>query len=121
MEGEGGRTAGRPLSSQSAKRYPGDMSAMAKIPLNLNEDSQPVSELEAKAAELLRRVQETRRPVVLTEDGKGAAVLVDLESYQDLLEEIEILRDVHRGLADAEAGRVTPHDEARARLLARYS
>ena len=94
---------------------------MAKISLNLKDDIQPISELEAKAASLLRQVQDTRRPVVLTESGKGAAVLVDLESYQGLLEEIELLRDVHRGLADAEAGRVTPHEEARTRLMARYS
>ena len=94
---------------------------MAKIPLNLAEDIQPASGLEDKAADLLRQVQETRRPVVLTESGRGAAVLVDLETYQGLLEEIELLRDVHRGLADAEAGRVTSHEEAKARLLARYS
>jgi predicted transcriptional regulator len=46
---------------------------------------------------------------------------VDLETYQGLLEEIELLRDVHRGLADAEAGRTVPHEEAMDRLLARYS
>jgi prevent-host-death family protein len=94
---------------------------MAKIPLNLAEDVQPISELEAKAADLLRQVQETRRPVVLTESGRSAAVLVDLDTYQNLLEEVELLRDVHQGLADAEAGRVTAHEEARARLLSRYS
>jgi predicted transcriptional regulator len=56
---------------------------MANDPLKTRQDVQPVSELEAKAADLLR--------------------------------------DVHRGLADAEAGRVVPHEEARARLLSRYS
>jgi predicted transcriptional regulator len=35
-------------------------------------------------------------------------------------EELELLRDVQRGLADVEAGRVVAHDVARARLLARY-
>jgi antitoxin YefM len=94
---------------------------MAKIPLNLAEDIQPISDLEARATDLLRQVQETRRPVVLTEKGKGAAVLVDLESYQNLMEEIELLRDVHQGLADAEAGRVTSHEEAQIRLIARYA
>jgi predicted transcriptional regulator len=66
-------------------------------------------------------VRETRRPVILTESGQTTAVLVDLETYQGLLEEIDLLRDVHRGLADAEAGRTVPHEEAMARLLARYS
>lgn len=36
------------------------------------------------------------------------------------LEALDLLRDVYRGLADVEAGRVVPHDEARVRLLARY-
>ena len=35
-------------------------------------------------------------------------------------EDLELLRDVQRGLADVEAGRVVAHDVARARLLARY-
>ena len=94
---------------------------MARNPRQTQEDTQPAAELEVKARELLRQVQETRRPVVLTESGKGAAVLVDFESYLDLLEEVELLRDVHRGLADVEAGRVVPHEVVRARLLARYS
>jgi prevent-host-death family protein len=94
---------------------------MAKTSLLLPEDSQPASDLEKRAVDLLRRVRETRRPVALTESGQTTAVLVDLETYQDLLEEIELLRDVHRGLADAEAGRTVPHEEAMTRLLARYS
>ncbi len=94
---------------------------MAKTSPILPEDSQPASDLAKKAAALLRQVRETRRPVALTESGRTTAVLVDLETYQGLLEEIELLRDVHRGLADAEAGRTVPHEEAMARLLARYS
>jgi antitoxin YefM len=93
---------------------------MARRSFYLTEDIQPAADLQSKAEGLLRKVQETRRPVVLTEEGRGTAVLVDIDSYQSLLEELELLRDVHRGLADVEAGRVVPHDEARARLLARY-
>jgi prevent-host-death family protein len=93
---------------------------MARLPINRPEETQPISELEARTAEILRQVRDTRRPVVLTQGGQGTAVLVDFESYQDLLEELELLRDVHRGLADVAAGRVVPHDEARTRLLARY-
>ncbi len=93
---------------------------MARIVFDLTDDIHPATDLQSAAERLLHQVQETRRPVVLTREGKGAAVLVDVESYQALLDELALLRDVHRGLADAEAGRVTPHDEARARLMARY-
>jgi len=40
--------------------------------------------------------------------------MVDVEGYESLVEELALLRDVHRGLADVEAGRVIPHDEVRA-------
>jgi antitoxin YefM len=93
---------------------------MAKTMFDLTEDIQPAADLQSRAEGLLRQVRDTRRPVVLTEEGRGTAVLVDIASYQSLLEELDLLRDVHRGLADVEAGRVVPHDEARARLLARY-
>ncbi len=94
---------------------------MAKPSPNLPENTRPASDLEERAADLLRQVRETRRPVVFTEIGRSSTALVDLEAYQGLLDEIDLLRDVHRGLADAEAGRVTPHEEAMASLLARYS
>ncbi|MBW8877125.1 MAG: type II toxin-antitoxin system Phd/YefM family antitoxin [Acidobacteria bacterium] len=93
---------------------------MAKRAFDLTEDIQPAADLQTQAEGLLRKVHDTRRPVVLTQEGRGTAVLVDIHTYQSLLEELDILRDVHRGLADVEAGRVVPHDEARARLLARY-
>ncbi|HEY2293444.1 MAG TPA: type II toxin-antitoxin system prevent-host-death family antitoxin [Thermoanaerobaculia bacterium] len=94
---------------------------MAKRAFDLTEDIQPVADLQTQAEGLLRKVRDTGRPVVLTEEGKGTAVLVDIQTYQSLLDELDLLRDVQRGLADIEAGRVVPHDEARARLLDRYN
>ena len=94
---------------------------MPRILFDMTEDIHPADDLRVKAEDLLRQVQETKRPIVLTQGGKETAVLVDVDSFQSLLEELELLRDVHRGLADIEAGRVVSHEEARARLMARYS
>lgn len=93
---------------------------MSRLDFDLEADIQPVTEFRASTAEFLDRVRETGRPMVLTQKGRGAAVLVDIHSYQALIDEVELLRDVHRGLADIEAGRVVPHEDARARLLGRY-
>jgi len=93
---------------------------MPSFLFDMAEDIHPAAELPSRGEELLRQVRETRRPIVLTQEGKGAAVLMDVASFQSLIEENDLLRDVHRGLADVEAGRVVPHEEARARLLARY-
>ena len=94
---------------------------MARRAFDLTLDSQPAADLQTQAEGLLRRVRETKRPVILTQGGKETAVLVDINTYQSLLEELDLLRDVHRGLADVEAGRVVPHEEARARLVSYVS
>lgn len=93
---------------------------MAHLSLNLETDIQPVSDFRANAATMLKRVKETGRPLVLTQNGRGTAVLLDVAEYQALLEENELLRDVQRGLADVSAGRTVSHAEARERLLARF-
>ena len=92
---------------------------MAREPHDLLEDV-PVADLRTRMETILEQIQSTRRPVVVTQEGQDAAVLVDIESYRSLLEELELLKDVHRGLADIEAGRVIPHEEVRAFLLDRY-
>lgn len=51
-----------------------------------------------------------------TEDIREISHLLDLNPS----EEWDLIQDVQRGLADIEAGRVTAHEEARDRLLARY-
>lgn len=92
---------------------------MAREPRDVHEDV-PASDLRTRAESLVDRVRSTRRPIVVTQEGKGAAVLVDIESYRSLVDEVELLRDVRRGLADIDAGRVVPHEEALTRLLERY-
>jgi prevent-host-death family protein len=86
--------------------------------LKLNQDIQPLSEFRANAAAMLERVKSTRRPLVLTQRGHSAAVVVDVGEYERLLEEIELLRDVRiaeRQIADGEG---VPHAEAKKQVLA---
>jgi len=87
---------------------------------NLDEDVQPVSEFRANAAKFVQRVRETRRPLVLTQHGKSAAVLMDVGEYEKMLETIELLRDVHEAERQIEAGQVVDHEEAMAGLLEKY-
>ena len=85
----------------------------------------PAGNLQVPAAStdtvsLLDTVRETHRPVLLTQDGHDVAVVLDIESYHSLLDEMELLRDVRSGLADLEAGRVVAHEEVRRLLKDRY-
>lgn len=81
---------------------------------------QPIAELSANSVAVLERLRQSHHPLVLTQEGREVAVLLDIDGFQDLLEEIDQLRDIQRGLADLEAGRVIPHEEARRILRERY-
>ncbi|MEQ1569040.1 MAG: type II toxin-antitoxin system Phd/YefM family antitoxin [Myxococcota bacterium] len=94
---------------------------MSRVALDLEADIQPVSDFRANASAMLQQVRDTGRPLVLTQRGRGAAVLLDIRSYQGLLDELEELRDVAQGLADVAEGRVVAHEDVAARVAARLT
>ena len=87
---------------------------------NLSEDVQPVSEFRANAAKFVQQVRETRRPLVLTQHGKSAAVLLDVGEYERMMDTIELLRDVQEAERQIDAGEVVDHEEAMAGLLEKH-
>jgi prevent-host-death family protein len=82
-------------------------------------DVRPVTEFRANASAFLDQVQSTKRPVVLTQHGRSAAVLLDVGVYEDLLDEVALLRDIRTAEGQIEAGRVAPHSVVARRLKAR--
>jgi prevent-host-death family protein len=101
----------------------GAMRGTMKGTMRLKEDIQPVTTLKASPAKLLRRVSETRRPIVITQSGQPKGVLIDFETYEQLKEATLLLKVIAQGEADIRAGRTLSQDEvfaaARARLSAR--
>ncbi len=65
----------------------------------------PVSDLRQGAAELLGRVRMNQQPVIITQRGRAAAVLVSVESYEEAEREREILKRIARGEREIKSGR----------------
>ena len=63
--------------------------------INLNKDVRPLSEFRAKAASLVKQVHDTRRPLVITHRGRSAAVLLDVDEYENLIDRIETLQEIN--------------------------
>lgn len=61
--------------------------------LRPSQDVRPVTEFRANASAFLDQLHQTRRPVILTQHGRCAAVLLDVAAYEDLLDELSQLRD----------------------------
>jgi len=62
-------------------------------------------------------VQESKRPVVITQHGKSAAILLDVAEYEALLQRLELLEDVQSGERQIDAGMGISHERARKRIL----
>ena len=85
--------------------------------LRLNQDITPLSEFRAKLKHCIEQVQDSKRPMVITQRGQSAAVVLNVEAYDELLEELETLRDIHLAAQQLDAGKGVPHDEARRQVL----
>ena len=52
--------------------------------MNLSEDIKPITYLKSRAADLLKQINETHRPVVITQNGEPKAVPLDPESNENM-------------------------------------
>jgi len=78
--------------------------------MNISHDIKPVSYLKAKAADLLKQVNETRRPVIITQNGEPKAVLQDPESYEKMRNAIGLLKILAISEEEIKAGDVVSSD-----------
>jgi antitoxin YefM len=88
--------------------------------IKLDEDVKPVSEFRQNAARFVAQVRETHRPLVLTQHGKSAAVLLDVREYERMLDTLELMKDVARAERQIAAGEVFDHDAVFDEILAEY-
>lgn len=73
--------------------------------MNISKDIKPITYLKSKAPDLLKQINETHRPVVITQNGEPKAVLQDPESYENMRNAIGILKLISQGEQDVKDGR----------------
>jgi len=83
-----------------------------------SEDVRPVSDLRRKAHEVVNHARESHRPLLITQRGRGAAVLIGLEEWEALEARNELLEAVVRGERDFEERRVASGASALKRIRA---
>ena len=79
--------------------------------MNISEDIRPITYLKSRAADLLKQINETHRPVIITQNGEPKAVLQDPESYENMRNAIGLLKMISLGEEDLRAGRVETQKE----------
>jgi len=89
--------------------------------MNVLEDVCPISEFRENAASLVAKVRTDNRPLIITQYGKSSAVLVSAESYQELLDKIQILSEIAESEEEILAGGGIEQEEFFKQLEARNS
>ena len=86
-----------------------------------SQDIQPLSAFRANAAGFLKSVRESQRPLILTQHGKSAAVVLDVAQYEALVEEVEVIRDIREARAELDRGEGILHADVIGQLKARVT
>lgn len=79
--------------------------------IQVSEDILPLGEFKTHASRILRRLKESKRPIVITQNGKPAGVLITPAEFDRLEERQRFLSAVQEGLADSENERVLSDQE----------
>ncbi len=87
--------------------------------LRINEDIRPMSEFRTAIASFLKQIHDTKRPLIITQHGKGVAVLLDASEYEAMQEKIELLQDLQSSISQVEGGHGIEHGDAKAAVLKR--
>lgn len=61
--------------------------------IDLVEDVLPISELRLRAAQQIAKIQETQRPLVITQYGKAVAVLMEVAQFQQWQDRLAALEE----------------------------
>ena len=85
-------------------------------PVKFSEDVVPLGDMKVNPGRIVRRLDETRRPVLLTSHGRGVAVVQALSDFEAAQEERDFMKAVVVGLSDIEAGRVSSLEEVKRSL-----
>jgi prevent-host-death family protein len=85
-------------------------------PLQLSEDILPIGEFKTHASKVLRKLRESQRPVMITQNGRPAGVLITPEEFDALHYQERVREAIMEGLAEAEAGRLLDSDDVRRQL-----
>ena len=85
----------------------------------IEQDIRPMSEFRSGVASFVKQVHDTKRPLIITQHGKGVGVLLDVGEFEAMQEKIELLEDIQTSISQLDAGNGFSHKDARKEILQR--
>jgi len=79
--------------------------------IQLNKDVTPLSEFRANVSATIEKARKTKRPILITQNGKGSAVLLGINEYEALIDKMELMEEIRLAEEEIKEGNGIPHEE----------
>ncbi len=80
--------------------------------VNYKNDIKPISYIKTNAAEMMKYVNERRNPIIITQNGEARAVLMDIDSYQNMQNAFSLLSIIKISEDEIKRGEYQTSDDA---------
>ena len=84
--------------------------------VKFSEDIVPLTDMKVNPGKVVKRTNESHRPILLTSRGRGVAVVQSLDDFEQAEEEKAFMRAIVEGFNDLDNKREISIDAAKARL-----
>jgi prevent-host-death family protein len=79
--------------------------------IHISEDIVSLSDFKNHASKMLNQVRTSHRPVIITQNGKPAGVIISPSDFDHLSEKDHFIKAINSGLTDVKQGRVLTDKE----------
>ncbi|MCL2880325.1 MAG: type II toxin-antitoxin system Phd/YefM family antitoxin [Treponema sp.] len=60
--------------------------------VNLKQDVKPISYIKTNAAKMMDYINDHKNPIIITQHGEAKGVFLDIESYQDMVNALSLMK-----------------------------
>lgn len=79
--------------------------------MNLSQDIKPISYLKSKTADVVKTVSDSKRAMIITQNGEAKVVVQDIKSYENLQNSLALLKMINHSERQIREGKVTEQKE----------
>ena len=88
--------------------------------VNFKNDIKPISYIKTNAAEMMKYVNDNRTPIIITQNGEAKAVLMDIDSYQNMQNAFALLNIIKISEDEIKKGDFQYSDDVFTELNSKY-
>ncbi|MCL2480332.1 MAG: type II toxin-antitoxin system Phd/YefM family antitoxin [Spirochaetaceae bacterium] len=81
--------------------------------VDLAQNLKPISYVKAHTTEIIKYVEDSKSPVVVTKNGEAKAVIIDINSYQKTINAINLAKLLSFGEKDIRNEKTITHENAK--------